>query len=425
MLLVDFEDRPGTLDQAHYEDLLFSEGKYPTGSMRDFYREASHGKVDVTGTVHGWLRMPQPYAYYTNGQSGMQAASYPRNAQRLAEDAVKAARDKGVQFDPSLDKFKRGIITALFIIHSGRGAEEMQTVALQGKHIWSHKWNLRNAVEVAPDLSATIYLIVPNDCKVGVCAHELGHLAFEWQDFYDPNYNDDGTYWDGTGMWDLMASGSYNGNGQRPSHPAPLHKVQHEWVKSTTIGASAKLTIKPYTATSGEVVKIVSPKFKSGQYLLLENRKKIGFDFDLPGEGLLVWKVDERKEMNNKDKAGLALVQADGSNDLDNPYDRNQGDDGDPFPGSQGHFELSDSGLASTSFPGTRSGISFKNIKLGDDGVITLDVSFADAPGVAPKPKPKNSKEGKKATKAKAMKTARKSKSVKSAGSARKQKKKS
>jgi immune inhibitor A len=399
-LLVDFEDRPGTLEKSHYEDLLFSKGTYPTGSMRDFYKEASHGKVDVTGSVHGWLRMPQPYSYYTNGESGMQEGSYPRNAQRLAEDAVKVALATGVKFDSSLDKFNRGIITALFIIHSGRGAEEMQSVALQGKHIWSHKWNLKNPIEVAQDLSATIYLTVPNDCKVGVCAHELGHLAFEWQDFYDPNYNDDGTYWDGTGMWDLMASGSYNGNGARPAHPAPLHKLQHGWVKASTITASAKLTMKPYTATSGEIVKVKSPKFRDEQYLLLENRKKVGFDFDLPGEGLLVWKVDERKKMNNKDKAGLVLVQADGSNDLNNPNDGNQGDAGDPFPGSEDHFELSDLGLASTSFPGTQSGISLKNIKLNDDGVITLDISFAGASRTKKKPV-KKTKKSKKAKKSK------------------------
>ena len=39
VLLVDFPDRPGALARTHYEDLLFSEGKYPTGSMRDFYKE--------------------------------------------------------------------------------------------------------------------------------------------------------------------------------------------------------------------------------------------------------------------------------------------------------------------------------------------------------------------------------------------------
>ena len=425
VLLVEFPDRPGVLERSHYEDLLFSEGKYPTGSMRDYYKEASHGKVDVTGTVHGWLKMPQPYSYYTNGESGTEWESYPNNAPRLAEDAVKAALADGAKFDASLDKFNRGIVTALFIIHSGRGAEVMPTKALQGKHIWSHKWNFRNPVEVGPDLATTIYLVVPNDCKVGVCAHELGHLAFEWQDFYDPNYDEDGTYWDGTGIWDLMAGGSYNGDGSRPAHPAPLHKLQHGWISGPTITASQKLTIKPYTATAGQVFKVVSPKFKPKQYLLLENRKKAGFDFDLPGEGLLVWKVDEPKEQNDKTKSGLSIVQADGNNDLDNPNDGNQGDAADPFPGAENHFELSDVGIASTSFPGTRSGISFKNIKLGDDGVITLDVAFEGAPAnKSKKPAKKTNAKKKSQAKKSVAKKSGPAKSAKAATVAKKAKKK-
>lgn len=357
----------------------------------------------MTGSVHGWLRMPQPYSYYTNNESGTEWDSYPHNAPRLAEDAVNAALAGGVQFDSSLDKFNRGMVTALFVIHSGRGAEVMNTKALQNKHIWSHKWNFKKPVQVGPDLAATIYLTVPNDCKIGVCAHELGHLAFEWQDFYDPNYNEDGTYWDGTGIWDLMAGGSYNGDGSRPAHPAPLHKLQHGWISGTTVNTSQKLTIKPYTATAGQVFKVISPKFKPKQYLLLENRKKAGFDFDLPGGGLLVWKVDEPKEMNDKTKSGLSIVQADGNNDLDNPNDGNQGDAGDPFPGAENHFELSDVGLASTSFPGTKSGISLKNIKLGDDGVITLDVVFESTPGKKPKQAKKSKAKKSKPAKSKKM----------------------
>ena len=32
--------------------------------MRDFYTENSYGQLDVTGEVHGWIRLPQPYSYY-------------------------------------------------------------------------------------------------------------------------------------------------------------------------------------------------------------------------------------------------------------------------------------------------------------------------------------------------------------------------
>ena len=97
--------------------------------------------------------MPEAYSYYPNNQSGTKWDSYPHNAPRLAEDAVRAALTAGVRFDQSLDKFSRGIITALFIIHAGCGAEVMQK-PLQGGQIWSHKWNLRNPVEVAPNLAA-------------------------------------------------------------------------------------------------------------------------------------------------------------------------------------------------------------------------------------------------------------------------------
>jgi immune inhibitor A len=384
VLLVDFPDRPGVLLPQHYEDLLFSKNIYPSGSVRDYYAEVSLGKVEVQGSVHGWLRMPQPYSYYTNGESGTKWNSYPHNAPRLAEDAVNVALQSGIQFDPGLDKFNQGIITALIIVHAGRGAEVMPP-ALRGGEIWSHKWILRNPVNVAENLAATIYLIVPNDCKAGVCAHELGHLAFQWQDFYDPNYDEDGKEWDGSGLWDLMAGGSYNGNGARPAHPAALHKLQHGWIKSTVVKKSRSITLKPYTSKYGRTYKLMSPSFKPKQYLLLENRSRSGFDFNLPGEGLLVWRVDESGEQEASDQPGLCLVQADGKHNLEDPDDWNQGDAGDPFPGSQNIILLKDIGTTSTSFPEyPRSGITLQNIR--HDPITKVIQLYAKFSSVGPSP---------------------------------------
>ena len=389
VLLVDFPDRQGVLPAHHYEDLLFSQGTHPTGSMYDYYREVSLGKVDVTGSVDGWLRLPQPYSFYTNNESGIfgqgASASYPRNAQRMAEDAVRAAQQFGVNFELELDALNQGTITALFIIHAGRGAEEMHP-AVRRSEIWSHKWNTSAPIAVAPGLSAYTYLAVPNDCKVGVCAHELGHLAFQWQDFYDPNGSNDGKEWAGTGDWDLMAGGSWNGSGVRPAHPAGLHKLQHGWIDvDETIfvqGAPRDIAmeLEPYTAVSGKVVKIVSPHFNDKQYLLLENRKRAGFDTDLPGEGLLVWRVDERMEMFQPGKPGLLLIQADGLHKLE-AANWDQGDAGDPFPGSAQRTTLTPLGDISTSFPSQpSSNVTLDNIQLDSaTGRITLDVRYDGA----------------------------------------------
>ncbi len=68
------------------------------------------------------------------------------------------------------------------------------------------------------------------------------------------------------------------------------------------------------------------------EYFLLENRQQSGFDAYLPADGLLIWHVDDTQ--HNNDHPGsywVALVQADGRNDLE--FGRNQGDANDPYPG--------------------------------------------------------------------------------------------
>jgi len=384
VLLVDFADNPGSRPAHEFEEMLFSKGIFPTGSLYDFYQEVSLSSVAVTGSVHGWLRLPQSYAYYTHGESGMGNAdlhttSYPNNAQRMAEDAVKVALQQGITFSPSLDKFGNGTITALFIVHAGPGAETIHGDASKS-HIWSHKWNIPHAVNVGNGLFATTYLTVPENCRMGVCAHELGHLAFQWEDFYDPNYDKDGHYWDGSGVWDLMAGGSWNGSGNRPAHPAGLHKSQHGWVNLEKITkTTAGVTIPPYSATAGKVVRIQSSRFVKEQFLILENRRRDGFDNNLPGEGLLVWRVDLRRDQTGSEHPAMMLVQADGRNDLDDPTDYNQGDTGDPFPGSSDRTSLGDTGEISTSFPADpASGIQLRNIRRDPQtGVISLDIEIA------------------------------------------------
>ena len=137
----------------------------------------------------------------------------------MARDAAQLANPI-VDFAP-FDNDGNGFVDAFIVIHAGEGAEETGNA----NHIWSHKWVLPDGAFNADGTKIFGYLTVPEDCRIGVCAHELGHLVFGWPDLYDTDESSEGL-----GNWCLMAGGSWNGNGDIPAHPSAWCKVGQGWV---------------------------------------------------------------------------------------------------------------------------------------------------------------------------------------------------
>ena len=216
VIIVEFSDNPadtGSYPGSHYEDLLFSVGTYPTGSMRDYYLENSYGNFEVTGGIAGWLMMPRTYAYYVDGQTGF--GTYPRNAQKLTEDAVLAA-DPYVDFSQYDNDGPDGIpdsgdddgyVDALFVVHAGPGYGNTGNP----DYIWSHAWSTSYDVPVDGVLVSR-YSQEPEDGEIGVFSHEFGHVL-GLPDLYDYGYDSRGV-----GYWSIMAGGSWGGGGVTPVH---------------------------------------------------------------------------------------------------------------------------------------------------------------------------------------------------------------
>ena len=75
------------------------------------------------------------------------------------------------------------------------------------------------------------------------------------------------------------------------------------------------------------------------EYFLLESRQRVLYDRTLPGEGLLVYHVDEGIDGNaNENHPFVKLLEADGLNHLHDGA--NRGDTGDPYPGSSKNVAL-------------------------------------------------------------------------------------
>lgn len=364
VLLVDFSDNEASQSQQHYADMLFSQGTYPTGSLKDFYWEVSHQKLMVDGDVsgqegskNGWYRAPQPYSYYTNNNYG--TGAYPQNSQKLVEDLVDLA-DQFVNF-ADYDNDGDGIVDALFIIHAGDGAEAT------GNHnqIWSHKWEI--TPKTVDGVKVQTYSIEPENGTIGVFCHELGHV-FGLPDLYDTDYSSSGT-----GEWDLMAGGSWNNGGRTPAHPTAYCKVKLGWVEPVTIFHDHQnVTIKPYATNDGQVYKLPIKELNSKEYFLLSNRHKVGFDKYLPGEGLIIEHVDENKTANTNEVHYLVdIEQCDGKQDLNKGA--NRGDANDPFPCAINHSFTANTTPNSKAYNGSDSEIAIADIQRQEDN-ITVEI---------------------------------------------------
>ncbi|MFA6455992.1 MAG: M6 family metalloprotease domain-containing protein, partial [Bacteroidota bacterium] len=338
LLVVKFSDKPQNVPAGFFDSLIFGQ---MTGTMRDYYKKVSYNNLDIV-TVNlpstvGWMTMPHTYAYYVNGQNGF--GSYPQNAQKLVEDAL-AAADSSVDYS-QYDNDGDGYVDALFVVHSGPGAEFTGS----NYDIWSHAWvtstvQVRDGVNIYHYSMEPEYWDMPGDMTCGVYAHELGHAGFGLPDLYDVDYSSRGL-----GHWSLMAGGSWNGAmglGESPAFPDAWSHFQMGYVTPTNISTNTLNQSVNNIENTAEAYRLWTDGTAGNQYFLMENRQQTGYDTYLPGNGLLIYHIDEAVTSDNQNEwypghttSGhflVALEQADGLYELEKS--NNSGNTGDPFPGS-------------------------------------------------------------------------------------------
>ena len=391
VLLVDFSDNAHSLANSAFEQLLFGSG---TGSMRDYYLEASYGSLTIGGAVAGWYQADQPYSYYVGDSFGIYG-DFPRNSQGLVAALVSAA-DPYVDFS-QFDHDHDGVVDNLLVVHAGSGAEET------GSHqdIWSHKWQLSDAtfgspgpVQTQDGVTVDAFSIEPERfsdgrlMSIGVFCHEFGHLL-GMPDLYDTDYSSNGL-----GSFCLMAAGSWgrvsdsDPPGSCPVHPCAWNKYLLGWVRPESVEqggvdsvGAARLAAAAANAAAYRLlsnpggVDWRAGGTGSGEYFLVENRQRLGFDRGLPGSGLLIMHVDESQADNNNEEHPLVgILQADHSAGYALPAgDRGSDDD---------LWKQSDTGVRSFTVPssafydGVQSGAAIYGIS-GSDSVMTASMRIA------------------------------------------------
>lgn len=159
------------------------------------------------------------------------------------------------------------------------------------------------------------------------------------------------------GKFGLMDQGSANGNGVAPAPPCAWTKIYAGWASSRLASEAGQFWVRSPEINTA-VPTIVKIPINNSEYYLVENRQRktrtsnlqqfiVGFDtlyvqrqngvitkvdeYDagLPGDGLLIWHIDEsviRDSLandainNNPDRHGVDLEEADGAQDLGQNY---------------------------------------------------------------------------------------------------------
>jgi immune inhibitor A len=334
VILVDFTDKRGAVPPENIHNLLFSEGTYSTGSMRDFYLENSYGTLEVSGQVVGWLRSEREYSYYVDGARGLNFGNGDRNARGMAEEALRLA-DPLVDFSAFDNDGPDGIpssgdddgyVDALLIVHAGPGSEE----TLDRNDILSHQSYFEDDV-LCDGVRAILYTTEPENGRVGVFCHEFGHTLglpdlYDISDFPGPAV--------GVGDWSLMGTGSWRNDGRTPAHLDAWCKVKLGFVDPVVPEENEPHVTLPPVEIEPVIYKIWTNGSPGPEYFLAEYRSERGFDSALPGFGMLLYHVDEAVRLQtDPERYKVAVVQADGSRHLETQFG-NYGDTGDPFPGA-------------------------------------------------------------------------------------------
>ena len=338
------------------------------GSVRDYYKFVSQGQLNYISDIYGPYTAKNNMSYYGRNNSNGGSDTNP------VELCVEAMRNLPDTVDFSVyDNDNDGLIDNVHIIFAGYGEEAGASADAIWAHEYPHRIGLKNEIgyslagySCSPELRGNMG---NNISYIGVICHELGH-ALGAMDYYDTNYRTGGEY-EGTGIWDIMASGSWNDNGRTPSNFNPYVRTTiFGWNRQVVLDENKKVIIPRIEAdNSGESIVYRIETGSDGDYFLLENRQLYGFDESLPGSGLMIYhihpsidKYQSTNTVNSTHPQCLYPVCASGSNPIIGDYgDINSANC--PFPGLRNVRSFSPtSSPSAVAWNGSTANVSITNI---------------------------------------------------------------
>lgn len=295
IILVQFTDSKfkSGHDLALYERIANDEnysGNNFRGSIKDYFKAQSHGQFELDFDVAGICQLQHTYAYY-----GKNSNDNDVRAGQMVAEACLWAHEHGTDFS-KYDWDGDGEVDQVFVLYAGHGEASYDK---DPDTIWPHMHYL-SASDYGKSLSLDGVTVDTYACSselngdgnldgIGTFCHEFSH-CMGFPDLYDTSY----AGWFGMGDFDLMCSGSYNGDSKCPAGYSAYEKAECGWLTlkdMTNIEQETSIVgVQPMSA-DGDAY-IIKNKGHEDEYYILENRQKTGWDSYLPASGLMITHVD-------------------------------------------------------------------------------------------------------------------------------------
>jgi immune inhibitor A len=312
VVAVHFSDREADMTLEDVGEMIAGTEQ---GSLNHYYTDASCGQLQfvVTMPQEVWYMSSRTMSYYgEDTYPGVDNAN--GYISELAREALTLA-DGDVDFG-SFDANSNGRLDAgevhIIIVHAGPDQANDTT---HPEYIWSHRWWIWGAPYGLPDThldgvlvsepnlqgneASPGYVIISEVDPLGVIAHEMLH-SLGAPDLYDPNEWPPASP---VGEWCLMGLGVWNGSppGALPCHPCGYLKMDANadptdglggWVSPTELVFPGEYALQHLESDFGERLYIARIQGEE-EYFVLENRLRDGYDGALPGQGMLIFHIDE------------------------------------------------------------------------------------------------------------------------------------
>ena len=255
-----------------------------TGSVRDYFYDNSMGKFDPQFDVVGPVNM-------SYSATAFQQTS---GAQTIFNAVIEKVKNQ-VDFS-NYDADNNGVVDMVYFIVAGYGSNYQGN---NTNYLWPHAssfynnyntYNGKSLGRYACSVELDGYESYGNATigGIGTMCHEFSHVLGV-MDHYDTDYGGSGGESNHPGEWDVMAGGSYFNSGRTPCGYTLFERYTMGFANPTVITEPGDYTLNPVN-TSNEGYIIKSPVAR--EYFILDNRQKTRWDAEIPGHGMLVWRVD-------------------------------------------------------------------------------------------------------------------------------------